>query len=61
MELRKYTADELVKKAGFENVEFGKDRVRIGGIRGIVTADHKIKINSEEVEVMVGNEVKTAK
>lgn len=61
MELRKYTADELVKKAGFKSVKFGKDKIRIGGVRGIVKADQKIKVNSEELEVMVGNEVKTAK
>jgi hypothetical protein len=61
MELKKYTAKELVEKAGFENVEFGKDRVRIAGIRGIVSPDHKIKINSEEVDVTVGNETKIAK
>lgn len=61
MKSGKYTAKELTDKAGFKDVKFGKTRVRIGGIRGIVKPDHLIKINSEKVEVMVGNEVKIAK
>lgn len=58
---KKYTALELVTAAGFEDVEFGKIRVRIGGIRGIVTPDHVIRVTpgTTEIDVMVGNEVKT--
>lgn len=57
---KKYTALELVTAAGFENVEFGKIRVRIGGIMGIVSEDHKIRIpaGTTEIDVMVGTEVK---
>jgi hypothetical protein len=57
---KKYTALELTTAAGFEKVEFGKIRVRIGGIRGISSADHLIRVTpgTTEIEVMVGNEVK---
>jgi hypothetical protein len=59
MESGKYTAKEIVEKAGFSDVEFGKERVRIGGIRGIVTKDHLIRVQRKsELEVVVGNEVK---
>lgn len=56
----KYTAKQITDKAGFEDVKFGKDRVRIAGIRGIVKPKHKINIqpSSEEIEVVVGNETK---
>lgn len=60
MEAGKYTAKELLEQAGFEDVEFGKVRVRIGGVRGIVEPDHKIKIQRKaNFDVMVGEEVKT--
>lgn len=57
---KKYTALELVTAAGFEGVEFGKIRVRIGGIPGIVTPDHSIRVTAgtTEIDVMVGMEVK---
>lgn len=61
MKVGKHTAQEIVQAAGFEEVEFGSDRVRIGGIRGIVKAGQKVNIqpDTSEVEVMVGNETKT--
>jgi len=57
----KYTAKQLTDEAGFEDIKFGEDRIRIGGVRGIVKADQKINIQpeSEDIEVMVGNETKT--
>jgi hypothetical protein len=56
----KYTAKELTEIAGFEKVEFGKIRVRIGGLRGIVSSDHLITIQEEgELDVLVGKEKKT--
>lgn len=59
----KYTAKQITDLAGFEKVEFGKDRVRIAGLRGIVTAEHKINIQpgSKEITVMVGREPKKLK
>ena len=58
--MRRYTAQELTNLAGFENVEFGKVRVRIGGISGIVKEDHKIAIQDQtkEIDITVGTETK---
>ncbi|MFA5768357.1 MAG: hypothetical protein WC871_02315 [Bacteroidales bacterium] len=56
----KLTALEILTGAGVEKPEekIGAMRVRIGGVRGIVTADHKIAIQPgvEKLDVMVGDE-----
>lgn len=61
----KYTALEILTEAGFTKPEdlLGKFRVIIGGLQGIVTADHIVKIptDTKELEVVVGIEVKTIK
>jgi hypothetical protein len=59
----KYTALEILTAAGIEKPEekFGKVRVRIGGIHGIVKPDHIIRIpnGTKEVAVLVGVETAT--
>jgi hypothetical protein len=56
----KYTAKEILAEAGVENLDevFGKLRVRIAGLRGIVSPDHVIKIptGTKSLEVIVGND-----
>lgn len=56
----KYTALEILTEAGVETPEekFGKFKVRIAGLRGIVTPDHLVKFGPEvkNVEVIVGVE-----
>lgn len=57
----KYTALEILKEAGIKKPEeqFGKVRIRIAGIAGIVKPDHLIKIQPEtkSIEIVVGEEV----
>ena len=57
---KKYTAVEVVKEAGFDPKLIGKVKVRIAGIRGIATPDHKINIQKgvKEVTVVVGDKIK---
>jgi hypothetical protein len=61
----KYTALEILTEAGFSKPEdlIGKFRVIIGGLQGIVTADHIVRIptDTKELEVVVGIEAKTIK
>lgn len=61
----KYTAVEILTEAGFDKPEtmIGKFRVVIGGISGIVSADHLIKVieGTKTLEVTVGVETKTIK
>lgn len=56
----KLTALEILTGAGVEEPEskLGAMRVRIGGIRGIGTPEHKINIQpgTETLEVLVGDE-----
>ncbi len=56
----KYTALEILQEAGIENPQdvFGKMRVRIAGIAGIVKPNHLITIQSgvEKIDVIVGAE-----
>jgi hypothetical protein len=57
----KYTALEILKEVGIKKAEekFGKMRIRIAGIAGIVKPEHLIKIQSEtkSIEIVVGDEV----
>lgn len=57
----KVTALEILKEIGIKNAEdkFGKIRVRIGGLSGINTPDHLVKIqpNTRAIEVIVGTDV----
>lgn len=59
----KYTALEILTEAGIEKPEekFGKFRIIIGGILGIVKPDHVIRIQSgvKEIDVVVGIETVT--
>lgn len=61
----KYTALEILKAVGIKKPEdkFGKMRVRIAGISGIVKADHLIKIQAgtKEIDILVGEESKVLK
>lgn len=61
----KYTALEILKGAGFKNPEkeFGKVKIRIAGIAGIVKPDHliKIQLGTKRIDVQVANEVKVLK
>lgn len=56
----KYTAREILTAAGVENPEskFGKMRVVIAGLRGIVNPDYQVSIpaGSKSLDVVVGNE-----
>ena len=56
----KYTALEILTAAKIVDAEavFGKMRVRIAGIAGIVKPDHLIKIQSgtKEIDIIVGVE-----
>ena len=57
----KYTAKEILTEAGIGELDkvFGKLRVRIAGLRGIVTAGHVITIPENAVSpmpIVVGNE-----
>lgn len=61
MDAGKYTAQEIVEIAGFKDVQFGDIRVRISGIRGIVSATHVINVLPGDVEVTVGGETRTLK
>lgn len=55
----RYTALEVLTAAGVEKPEeyFGKQRVIIGGIRGIVTPDHLVKVQkgSKKLEILAGD------
>ena len=59
----KYTALEILKEAGIKSPEtkFGKMRVRIAGISGIVKPEHLIKIQAgtKKIDILVGEEVKS--
>jgi hypothetical protein len=57
----KYTARYLVEAAGLDPDVFGEVAVEIGGIKGIVTADHEIRIaaGTTELEVRVGDKYAT--
>jgi len=61
----KYTAIEILTEAGFEKPEekIGKFRVIIGGIQGIVTPDHVIRIpaGTKQLDVVIGIEAKVIK
>jgi hypothetical protein len=61
----KLTALEVLTAAGFEKPaeKIGKMRVRIAGIRGIVTPDHLISIPAgvEAIDVVLGDETKEVK
>jgi len=61
----KYTALEILKEAGYKNAEdkFGKFRVVIGGIMGIVKPDHVVGISegTKNLEITVGIETKIIK
>lgn len=56
----KYTAVELLAIAGIKNPEskFGKAKIRIGGLSGINTPNHIIRVGAEakEVEVICGDD-----
>jgi hypothetical protein len=56
----KYTALELLKEAKIKNPEskFGKVRIMIAGIAGIIKPDHLIKIqpNTKSIDILIGNE-----
>jgi hypothetical protein len=61
-----YTAKEILEELIASNKdvkmpEFGEVRVRIAGIRGIVTPEHKIHIQNgtEEIEIVIGADVYT--
>lgn len=58
----KYTALEILKTAGFKNPnsKFGKYRIVIGGLQGIVDPSKVLRIPSEtkELEVVVGIEAR---
>ena len=57
----RYTALEILTAAGFEDpTVFGKMKVIIAGVRGIVTPNHVITIQAgtKEIDVVVGIEVK---
>lgn len=59
----KVTALEILEAAGVSEAGevFGKTRVRIGGIAGIVSPDHLVKIQPgvEKIEIIVGVEATT--
>jgi hypothetical protein len=56
----RYTALEILEQAKVENAieKFGKLRIRIAGIRGIVKPDHVITLqpNTQTIDILVGND-----
>lgn len=57
----KYTARELIEAAGLDPDVFGEVGIAIGGIRGIVSPDHEIKVSSgtTSLSVRVGDKTAT--
>jgi len=61
MKIGKYTAKEIIamvmEQEGIDEPEYGKVRIRIAGIRGIVSPDHRIHIQegTKEVQVVIGD------
>lgn len=56
-----YTAEEILTEAGFDTDEIGEIRITIGGLN-VNKPNHVINIpeaSDDELEVIVGNEVKT--
>lgn len=56
----KYTARELLTEAGVQDLDsvFGNVRVRVGGVRGIVSGDHVVSVpaGTESLQIVVGEE-----
>lgn len=56
MKTGKHTAKEILEAVGVTADILGKVKVRIGGIRGIVTPEHVINVlNSGTLDILVGD------
>ncbi|PIY96083.1 MAG: hypothetical protein COY66_05000 [Candidatus Kerfeldbacteria bacterium CG_4_10_14_0_8_um_filter_42_10] len=49
----KYTAAEILTEAGMDVAKLGKMAVTIGGIAGIVSPDHLIKLPADAMSIVV--------
>jgi len=50
------TAKEVVEAIGGDVSKIGKQRLVIGGIRGIVEQDHPVKLLEGKIDVIFGDE-----